>query len=212
MKRCRGGFRLGRRLVRIWRRVFRLEGGYHLRPGPAPSSAISNARRRIESSVVATRLFDWGRSLSRRLRLRRRGEDRAPLLEEDAWGLPPKGHLAVYVGGGQPRRYVVPVIYFNHPLFGELLREAEEEFGFHHPGGITIPCPAAEFERVRTRIAAAGCRPAGRAAADSYHSKAAFFTLSPLHFWCCYYHINFMYNIKNIISVPPNFDNLYIYL
>ncbi|XP_009387875.3 auxin-responsive protein SAUR36-like [Musa acuminata AAA Group] len=155
MKRYRGGFRLGRRLVRIWRRVFRLEGGYHRRPGPAPSSAISNARRRIESSAVATRLFDWGRSLSRRLR--RRGEDRAPLLEEDAWGPPPKGHLAVYVGGGQPRRYVVPVIYFNHPLFGELLREAEEEFGFQHPGGITIPCPAAKFERVRTRIAAAGC-------------------------------------------------------
>ncbi|RRT72962.1 hypothetical protein B296_00022564, partial [Ensete ventricosum] len=72
---------------------------------------------------------------------------------------PPKGHLAVYVGGekegGPSRRYMVPVIYFNHPLFGELLRESEEEFGFHHPGGITIPCPAAKFELVRTRIAAA---------------------------------------------------------
>ncbi|RWW25854.1 hypothetical protein GW17_00009781 [Ensete ventricosum] len=154
MKRYRGGgFRLGRRLVRTWRRVFRLEGGGYLL-GPGPSSAISNARRQIERSAVATRLFDWGRSLSRRLR--RRGEDRGPLPEE-AWGRPPKGHLAVYVGGGQPRRYVVPVIYFNHPLFGELLRESEEEFGFHHPGGITIPCPAAKFERVRTRIAAAGC-------------------------------------------------------
>jgi hypothetical protein len=35
---------------------------------------------------------------------------------------------------------LVPVIYFNHPLFGELLREAEEEFRHQHQGGITIPC------------------------------------------------------------------------
>ncbi|KAG1360823.1 putative auxin-responsive protein SAUR36 [Cocos nucifera] len=74
---------------------------------------------------------------------------------------PPKGHLAVYVSGGRkgkeaapPRRFVVPVIDFNHPLFVELLREAEEEFGFDHPGGITIPCPVSRFERVRTSIAA----------------------------------------------------------
>ncbi|CAD5170917.1 unnamed protein product [Musa acuminata subsp. malaccensis] len=54
------------------------------------------------------------------------------------------------------RVYLVPVVYFNHPLLRELLREAEVEFGFHHPGGITIPCAAAEFDRVRTRIADAG--------------------------------------------------------
>ncbi|CAD6262922.1 unnamed protein product [Miscanthus lutarioriparius] len=57
----------------------------------------------------------------------------------------PKGQVAVYVGGGeeasQSLRYVVPVVYFNHPMFGELLREAEEEFGFQHPGVITIPAP-----------------------------------------------------------------------
>lgn len=71
-------------------------------------------------------------------------------------GAVPKGHMAVYVGqkDGDFHRVLVPVFYFNHPLFGELLREAEEEFGFNQPGGITIPCRFAEFERVKTRIAA----------------------------------------------------------
>ncbi|PSS26366.1 Auxin-responsive protein [Actinidia chinensis var. chinensis] len=74
----------------------------------------------------------------------------------------PKGQMAVYVGGGDGdgvHRVVVPVIYFNHPLFGELLREAEEVYGYNHPGGLTIPCRLSEFERVRTHVAAArGCR------------------------------------------------------
>jgi SAUR family protein len=68
----------------------------------------------------------------------------------------PKGHLAVYVGqkDGDFRRVLVPVIYFNHPLFSELLREAEQEYGFEHQGGITIPCRISEFESVQTKIAA----------------------------------------------------------
>uniref|UniRef100_A0A5B7AFR9 Uncharacterized protein n=1 Tax=Davidia involucrata TaxID=16924 RepID=A0A5B7AFR9_DAVIN len=73
----------------------------------------------------------------------------------------PKGHLAVYVGqkDGNFHRVLVPVIYFNHPLFGDLLREAEQEYGFNHPGGITIPCRISEFESVQTQIAAGrGCQ------------------------------------------------------
>ncbi|KAL2460017.1 SAUR-like auxin-responsive protein family [Abeliophyllum distichum] len=54
----------------------------------------------------------------------------------------PKGHLAVYVGEIKKKRFVIPVLYLNHPLFQDLLRRAEEEFGFDHPivGGLTIPC------------------------------------------------------------------------
>ncbi|KAI3719219.1 hypothetical protein L6452_20114 [Arctium lappa] len=73
----------------------------------------------------------------------------------------PKGKMAVYVGqkDGDFKRVLVPVIYINHPLFGQLLREAEEEYGHNHPGGITIPCRISEFENVKTRIAAVcGCR------------------------------------------------------
>ncbi|XP_031376343.1 auxin-responsive protein SAUR36 [Punica granatum] len=70
----------------------------------------------------------------------------------------PKGHLAVYVGqsGDSMCRVMVPVIYFNHPLFGELLREAEKVHGYNHPGGITLPCGISELERIQKRIAESG--------------------------------------------------------
>ncbi|KAL5147767.1 Auxin-induced protein X10A [Glycine soja] len=51
-----------------------------------------------------------------------------------------KGYLAVYVGE-KMRRFVIPVSYLNKPSFQDLLSQAEEEFGYHHPnGGLTIPC------------------------------------------------------------------------
>ncbi|XP_021635538.2 auxin-responsive protein SAUR36, partial [Hevea brasiliensis] len=68
----------------------------------------------------------------------------------------PKGHLAVYVEEsiGDKRREVVPVIYFNHPLFGELLKDAERVYGYNHSGGIKIPCGYSKFEELKIRIAA----------------------------------------------------------
>ncbi|MBA0584091.1 hypothetical protein Gorai_014921, partial [Gossypium raimondii] len=61
-----------------------------------------------------------------------------------------KGHLVVYVGqkDNDYHRVLVSIIYFNHPLSDELLREAEEEYGFSHQGGITISCLFLEFKRV----------------------------------------------------------------
>ncbi|CAN6854458.1 hypothetical protein F2Q70_00017034 [Brassica cretica] len=69
----------------------------------------------------------------------------------------PKGHLVVHVGesDADTRRVVVPLIYFNYPLFGELLEQAELVHGFDHPGRITIPCRVYDFEKVQMRIAAA---------------------------------------------------------
>ncbi|RAL54678.1 unnamed protein product [Cuscuta campestris] len=69
----------------------------------------------------------------------------------------PVGHLAVYVGEaeGAACRAVVPVVYFNHPLFASLLKQAETVYGFDQPGGIRIPCRVSEFESVKSRIAAA---------------------------------------------------------
>lgn len=71
----------------------------------------------------------------------------------------PKGHIAVYVGqqDGDSQRMLVPVVFINHPLFVDLLKESEKEFGFDHPGGITIPCRISEFQRVQTRIKAIQC-------------------------------------------------------
>ncbi|AES82805.1 putative small auxin-up RNA [Medicago truncatula] len=65
----------------------------------------------------------------------------------------PKGCLAIKVGQGEDQqRFVVPVIYFNHPLFMQLLKEAEEEYGFDHKGAITIPCRVEEFRNIRGLI------------------------------------------------------------
>ncbi|CAK7348654.1 unnamed protein product [Dovyalis caffra] len=65
----------------------------------------------------------------------------------------PKGCLAIKVGQGEEQqRFVVPVIYFNHPLFIQLLKEAEEEYGFDQKGTITIPCHVEEFRCVQGMI------------------------------------------------------------
>ncbi|KAL2329048.1 hypothetical protein Fmac_022475 [Flemingia macrophylla] len=51
----------------------------------------------------------------------------------------PKGYLTAYVGE-KMKRFMIPVSYLNQPSFQELLSQAEEEFGYHHPiGALTIP-------------------------------------------------------------------------
>lgn len=57
----------------------------------------------------------------------------------------PKGYLAVYVGP-ELRRFIIPTSYLSHQLFKVLLEKAEEEFGFDHCGGITIPCEIETFK------------------------------------------------------------------
>ncbi|KNA20171.1 hypothetical protein SOVF_054880 [Spinacia oleracea] len=59
----------------------------------------------------------------------------------------PKGYLAVCVGK-EFKRYVIPTEYLGHQAFGILLREAEEEFGFHQEGVLKIPCEVAVFEKI----------------------------------------------------------------
>lgn len=63
----------------------------------------------------------------------------------------PKGCLAVMVGEDeeQRQRFVIPVIYINHPLFMQLLKEAEEEYGFDQKGPIAIPCHVDQFRTVQ---------------------------------------------------------------
>ncbi|XP_073135318.1 auxin-responsive protein SAUR50-like [Henckelia pumila] len=57
----------------------------------------------------------------------------------------PKGHFAVYVGDNRSR-YIVPIALLNRPEFQMLLQSAEEEFGFDHHMGLTIPCQEQVFE------------------------------------------------------------------
>ncbi|TYI37768.1 hypothetical protein ES332_A03G236600v1 [Gossypium tomentosum] len=64
----------------------------------------------------------------------------------------PKGYFAVYVGENQ-KRFVIPVSFFNEPLFQNLLGMSEQEFGYSHPtGGITIPCNEDIFLVVTSRL------------------------------------------------------------
>lgn len=94
---------------------------------------------------LSSRLLSWSHRLSFLRRAESVREKPNPV---------PKGQLAVYVGesGGEFSRVLVPVVYFKHRLFIELLREAEDEYGFEHKKGITFPCGYSEFERILTRI------------------------------------------------------------
>jgi SAUR family protein len=65
----------------------------------------------------------------------------------------PKGHLAIYVGEGQKKWFIVPVSFLNHSSFQQLLGKAEEEFGFDHlMGGLTIPCSEDIFIHLTSRL------------------------------------------------------------
>ena len=65
----------------------------------------------------------------------------------------PKGYVAVYVGEGQKRRFLVPLAYLSEPAFQDLLNFAEQEFGFDHPmGGLTIPCSEDIFMDITSQL------------------------------------------------------------
>ncbi|GMH02823.1 hypothetical protein Nepgr_004662 [Nepenthes gracilis] len=67
------------------------------------------------------------------------------LVSKNQQGVP-KGHIVVYVGDTEKKRYVVPLSYLTHPSFQDLLNHSKEEFGFNHPtGGLTIPCAEETF-------------------------------------------------------------------
>ncbi|XP_022747923.1 auxin-responsive protein SAUR50-like [Durio zibethinus] len=73
---------------------------------------------------------------------------------DDEDGLPldvPKGHFAVYVGENRSR-YIVPISFLTHPEFQCLLRRAEEEFGFDHDMGLTIPCEEVVFRSLTSML------------------------------------------------------------
>lgn len=72
----------------------------------------------------------------------------------DEQGLPldvPKGHFVVYVGENRSR-YIVPISLLTTPEFQSLLQRAEEEFGFDHDMGLTIPCEEVVFESLTSTL------------------------------------------------------------
>ncbi|CAI9786014.1 unnamed protein product [Fraxinus pennsylvanica] len=161
------GFLLKHRVNTLFRRVFRRVSRRHR---PPEEHRLLDRPRSFQVVRSISRLLDWTR-LSRRIAKvimssknlgTYQGSGYSRVGQETVKENPvtiPKGHLAVYVGqkDGDFQRVLVPVVYFNHPSFGDLLKESEKEYGFDHPGGITIPCRISEFEQVQTRIKAGQC-------------------------------------------------------
>ncbi|XP_057807366.1 auxin-responsive protein SAUR36-like [Salvia miltiorrhiza] len=140
------GFSLKHRVATIFRRVFRRRryrrlGGDSGRVEPFSRLFSWTDRLKTKAMAILGRNMDPGRGYIR--------------VGQEI----PKGHMVVYVGqkDGDFERILVPIVYINHPLFGDLLKESEKEFGYNHPGGLTIPCGISEFERVQTRIEAGRC-------------------------------------------------------
>lgn len=76
--------------------------------------------------------------------------------EKDMDAAVPAGHVAVRVedrAGGGSRRFVVRLGHLNHPAFLELLRQAEEEYGFPSASGpIALPCDEDHLRDVLRRV------------------------------------------------------------
>ncbi|CAH8275697.1 unnamed protein product [Arabidopsis lyrata] len=145
MKKLRG-FKIGHRFVKIFKWIIR-------------SRRIQTGKRQCLTGILnpVTKIYSLARRCIRRGANRLcGGKKQVQLGNEPKTPSVPKGHLVVHVGesGDDTRRVVVPVIYFNHPLFGELLEQAERVYGFDQPGRITIPCRVSDFEKVQMRIAA----------------------------------------------------------
>ncbi|GLJ36119.1 hypothetical protein SUGI_0724580 [Cryptomeria japonica] len=68
----------------------------------------------------------------------------------------PRGHVAVYVGEDR-QRFVIKTEYINHPLFRELLEEAEKEYGYHNEGPLLLPCQVVLFHRILWTLRAVKC-------------------------------------------------------
>ncbi|KAL8552968.1 hypothetical protein ACS0TY_001585 [Phlomoides rotata] len=58
--------------------------------------------------------------------------------ERSEGGVVDKGHFAIYTA--DDRRFVVPLTYLNHPVFRQLLKMSEEEYGLPSDGPIVLPC------------------------------------------------------------------------
>lgn len=80
---------------------------------------------------------------------------RAEDLPEDV----KEGHFVVHaVDNGEPKRFVLELAYLEDPDFLNLLKQAEEEFGFRSEGVLAVPCGPNELQKVlKIRKKRKGC-------------------------------------------------------
>lgn len=169
------GFKLQRKFVKLCRKFLRSKGsGSHYTPDNQTQPAdLSNGQclSRLTSLPATTRFEEVhclrtgqikasGNGLNLRARTKRHigrylscrnfsfvAEEQGKKTQYPPKDVP-KGSVAVYVGDEQEEqtRFVVPVVYLNHPLFLHLLEEAEHLYGFDNKGVLTIPCQVSDFE------------------------------------------------------------------
>ncbi|CAN6464264.1 unnamed protein product [Victoria cruziana] len=61
-----------------------------------------------------------------------------------------KGHFVAYASDG--KRYMVPLACLQRPIFQELLKMAEEEFGLNINGAITFPCDSTIIDYIMSLV------------------------------------------------------------
>ncbi|KAL9242886.1 hypothetical protein vseg_016844 [Gypsophila vaccaria] len=145
------GFKLGRKIVRVFRRLTSYtENSFKYNKLDGSTMQTNNAMSRLRK---------WGRQIKRGILNVGSAKGYVRLGRESVMdanpGRVPKGHIAIYLGeiDGETKHVLVPVLFLNHPLFEKLLKEAENVYGFNYQGRITLPCPISSFETVKTRIA-----------------------------------------------------------
>ncbi|CAA2940399.1 auxin-induced 15A-like [Olea europaea subsp. europaea] len=104
--------------------------------------AIKKSSNKLPQTAVLKQILKRCSSLGKK-----QGYDDEDRLPFDV----PKGHFAVYVGENRSR-YIVPISFLSHPEFQCLLRQAEEEFGFDHDMGLTIPCEEVVFRSLTSML------------------------------------------------------------
>ncbi|KAL4578987.1 hypothetical protein LXL04_015122 [Taraxacum kok-saghyz] len=93
----------------------------------------------------------------------------------------PKGHFVVYVGENRSR-YIIPISFLSHPDFLTLLHQAEEEFGFDHDMGLTIPCQEQTTGDIFRFPSVISLRHGGIEVGESHRFVICFFDLSSISY------------------------------
>lgn len=80
-------------------------------------------------------------------------EELVEILGRRPPALVPKGHFAVLAGKGggeaeELRRFVVQLKYLRNPALLNLLKKAEEEYGFQQEGALVVPCKPEELQKI----------------------------------------------------------------
>lgn len=174
------GLKLKRKFVKIWKKIVQSKSPRsHFFPNNGTQRADSSSRETSLHVITSPSVQEEGQvqclqtghsegsgsvsnilGRTKRHILRHFSSRRIGFAEENEKksGNPPKdvpkGFVAVYVGDAQEEqtRFVIPVFYFNHPLFLHLLEETEHVYGFNQKGVFTIPCQVSDFEYLQWLI------------------------------------------------------------